>query len=162
MAGVPTIEHASTRAQSERNARPAPGTAWLGGLADTVDVGQQRLARKLAALVGSEAGLLLMLPILLMLRPVLALARSLQHSRLLLLACLLIVLGGIVAGPSVGTRFGLILVPIYVLGWVCALNNLRAQEAVELARIRLARAGRLLRRKLVPMGAPHVTPDRRN
>lgn len=161
MAGIPTAEHASTAALYTRAARFARDLSWLGAAADAVELYLQRLASTLAAVIGCQATLLVMLPVSLMLRPLLSLMRSVQHSRALRAVCLLVLCVGIAAGPLFGTRAGLVLVPIYVLGWACTLNSLHTVEAAEYARAQLARAGRRIRDKFVPLRA-HVTPDQRN
>jgi hypothetical protein len=135
--------------------------AWLGSLADAVEVCVQRVTSTLAEAVGYQTALLLMLPVGLLLRPLLALMRSVPQSRLLRIVCVLIVTIGIAAGPWVGTRAGLVLLAIYVLGWTCALSDLHRMEAAELARRRLVRAGRFARQTLAVFRA-ELTPDRRN
>ena len=158
MAGVPTAGQAFTAARYTRAARDG---FWLGAAADAVELSLQRLASTLAGVLGCQAALLLMLPVALMLRPLLSLMRSVQHSWSLRAICLLVVCVAIVAGPLFGTRAGLVLVPIYVLGWTCTLKSLSTAEAAEFARARLARAGRMVRDRFVPLRA-HVTRDQRN
>ena len=160
MTGAPTQARAPNRAYGQP-ARSAWSMAWLGSLADAVDGSVQRLTSALAEAVGYQTALLLMLPVGLLLRPLVALMRSIPQSRLLCIVCVLIVAMGIAAGPWVGTRAGLVLLPIYVLGWTCALSELRRMEAAELSRRRLVRAGRLARKTLAVLRA-ELTPDRRN
>jgi hypothetical protein len=102
-----------------------------------------------------------MLPIGLMLQPLLALTRSVQNSWWVRCIFLLVLGAGIVAGPLVGTRAGLVLIPIYVLGWTCSLRSLYSAEAAEIARARLARAGRSVRDRFTLL-RPRLTPDQRN
>jgi hypothetical protein len=111
--------------------------------------------------LGCQAALLVMLPIMLMLRPVVSLMRSMEHSWWLTGGCLLVLALGAAGGPLVGTRAGLVLVPMYVIGWACALGNLSSAESADLTRARLARAGRRLRDRFMPL-RPHLTPDQRN
>jgi hypothetical protein len=159
--GAPTQAQAPNRAYYGQPARSAWNMAWLGNLADAVEISVQRLTSALAEAVGYQKALLLMLPVGLLLRPLLALMRSVPQAPLLRIVCVLIVAIGIAAGPWVGTRAGLVLLPIYVLGWTCALSDLRRMEAAELARKRLVRAGRLARKTLTVFRA-ELTPDRRN
>jgi hypothetical protein len=130
-------------------------------LADIVEHSLQRLANALAGVIGWEATLVIMLPVVLMLRPLMALSRTAQRSWLLRGVCLAVVAFGIAAGPSVGPRAGLVLLPIYILGWACALDAFRTLQAGEGARRRLARVGRRILGQLMPLRA-ELTADRRN
>jgi hypothetical protein len=160
--GASTVERASTTIRCVHAARSAWGMRWLATLADVLDAGMQSLAARLAEIVGGQLALLIMLPVVLMLRPMLALARAVQHSWVPRVVCLTVLAAGIVAGPFVGTRAGLVLIPLYVLGWTCTLTSLRAYEAADLARTRLVSAGRRLRKKLVILPPARVTEDRSN
>jgi hypothetical protein len=156
------IHHkASTPAPFMPVARPARSLHWLGDAADALERSLQDLASTLARLVGCQAGLLLMLPIGLMLRPLLSLTRSVQDSWWVRCIFVVVLGAGIAAGPLVGTRAGLVLIPIYVLGWTCSLESLYRAETAEVARARLARAGRIVRDRFTLL-RPRVTPDQRN
>jgi hypothetical protein len=161
VAGVPTAGQVFTSAQYTRAARSARDLAWLGAAADTVELCLQRLASMLAGMLGCQAALLCMLPVMLMVRPLLSLMRSVPHSWSLQAICVLVLCVAIVAGPLFGTRAGLVLLAIYVLGWTCTLKSLYTAESAEFARARLARAGRMLRDRFTPV-RPQVTRDRRN
>ena len=146
--------------------RVAPGpavsrVAWLAAVADAIDSLMQRVATGLAGLLGWPAALVFMLPVVLLVRPPVAILRSAERSWTVRLLCLLIVFAAIFAGPSVGTRAGLLLLAVYVLGWVCAIKTFRAIERSRGARRRVAHASLALLEMLVSPRV-HLSPDQRN
>jgi hypothetical protein len=160
----PSIERAGTAERTALQTRPRWDiprwrVAWLDRLADAVEGALEGAASRLAERVGWPAALLLLLPVTLMLRPMIALARAVQRSRILGALVVMILAVGVAAGPAVGTRAGLFLVPIYALGWMCALKSVSTAETADIAREHLHEAGRQLRRKLVPFHV-HSAPDR--